>query len=657
MIAIDTETCLIMPGILAPPLVCVTTAQHANGQITRDLFHRDDPDTTSMAVRAFDGPTTFANAPYDLAVFMAYDDQLRMPILEALDRGDVHCVQTRQKLMDLADGRFRFEDDEETGEVKVVRYALADLGEWWGLGGKVHDEWRLRYHELYDVPPEKWPDAATYYAVRDADLTLRVHEKQDAEASGPAQKNLEDEARHVRAHFALHLASARGMRTDPVAVAQLEEWTKRRLAKLLPGLVEAGLARSNGTRDTKEAVRRMIASGYVEPTQTGAELMLGDPERLAKLPDTEEARAFKGEPSRKTFLALARAEGRWVSVSKEACFACGDEVLARYSDYAQARNLLSGSVKDLKSGTLLPIQTRFDPIKETGRTGSSKPNIQNLRRVPGVRECYVPRDGYLFAAADYAAAELHTLAQSCIDLFGSSELANALNGGVDPHCWLGALLLGIDYDDFLRRRAQGDEEVETARHIAKQANFGFPGGCSATTFVGIAHSSGTELDERFAGKLRALWFRAWPEMKQFFDYVGKSTDSRGWHWARLTRSGRLRSRCTFTAACNTYFQGPAADGAKAALWDVTREIWGDEPSPLRGCYLVNFVHDELLLEAPEATAAEAADHLALVMAEAFNQIVPDVPTTAEAVLMRRWSKKAKPIRDNDGRLLPWDVAA
>lgn len=650
MIGIDTETCLIMPGILAPPLVCETAAQRVDGEITRKIFHRGDREQlVAYAFAALAVGTTWANAPYDLAVLMAYDDRLRVPILKAVDAGRVHDVQTRQKLLDLYDGRFRFEEDEETGEIKVVRYALADLGERWGLGGKVHDEWRLRYHELYDEPIARWPDAAVYYAVRDADLTLRVHEKQD-ENRNP---NLDDEARHVGAHLALHLASARGMRTDPIHVAALKIRTQERMAELLPDLVEAGLARPDGTRDTKAAIRRMIGTGHAQPTETGHALILGDEERLAKLPDTDEARAFKEEPCARTFLALAASEGRWISVSKDTCYACGDPVLERYSEFAQQRNLLSGSIKDLEKGTLLPIQSRFDPIKETGRTGSSRPNIQNLRRVPGVRECYVPREGYLFAAADYSSAELHTLAQSCLDLLGKSRLAEVLNEGIDVHAWVGSLIMGVRYDDMVRLLDEGDLEAAHARQLAKVANFGFPGGCSPATFVGIARQQKVEIDDHAAGRLRGVWFSAWPEMEDFFAYVGRSTDDRGWHWARLTRSGRMRARATFTAACNTYFQGPAADGAKLALWAVTREIWGDEPSDLRGSYVVNFVHDEILLESPAEVAAEAADRLALVMAREFNKIVPDVPTTAEPVVMSRWSKKAKSRRGPDGRLETW----
>ena len=44
-------------------------------------------------------------------------------------------------------------------------------------------------------------------------------------------------------------------------------------------------------------------------------------------------------------------------------------------------------------------------------------------------------------------------------------------------------------------------------------------------------------------------------------------------------SGRVRGGCRFTQMCNTLFQGLAADGAKKALWDITRECYLDTASP------------------------------------------------------------------------------
>ena len=48
----------------------------------------------------------------------------------------------------------------------------------------------------------------------------------------------------------------------------------------------------------------------------------------------------------------------------------------------------------LLKGIKTPVQTRFEPLLETGRTSSSAPNIQNIKRLVGMRECFRPRPGY-----------------------------------------------------------------------------------------------------------------------------------------------------------------------------------------------------------------------------------------------------------------------
>ena len=67
----------------------------------------------------------------------------------------------------------------------------------------------------------------------------------------------------------------------------------------------------------------------------------------------------------------------------------------------------------------------------------------------------------------------------------------------------------------------------------------------------------------------------------------------------FTVTGRLRANATFCAARNTLFQGAAADGAVLGLWNVWRG----------GHRIVNFVHDEIVVETPSdsTTSDRAAD--------------------------------------------------
>lgn len=625
--ALDTETFLIVPGMLAPPLVCVSWARGGESGV----LHHSDPAAKKLVEESIGGGrSVFANAPFDLAVFATTWPDLRPLIWEALDEGRVHDVQTREKLLDLARGTFRFEEDED-GKVRAKGYSLAQIAKR-RVGMELEkDLWRMRYHDLWDVPVERWPAGAVDYADTDAVATLRVFEHQEKLA-----KYLGNETAQVRAHWSLHLMSCWGFRTDPARLEELEVMVREELEAITPRLVEEGLVRPDGTRNTKAAVARMVEAMGDEVIITSAGL-----------------RKIQGmEMTPAQVIAQAPTTGKFVSVSADATVQSGDPVLMDYSRYTQLRNILTGSVKDLRGGVVTPIQSRFEVLMETGRTSSSGPNIQNLRRAPGVRECFVPRDGCVLVACDYSAAELHTLAQVCLDLFGFSKLAEALNRGVDVHLWVGAQLLGVDYDSAAELLADGDQETKDARQLAKAANFGFPGGCSPKRFVGIAHAYGREIDLRDAAQLKALWLTTWPEMELYFRHVRESVDGDGWHWVNQVRVERLRARTTYTSACNSYFQGLAADGAKAAAYAVARAQHHEPRSPLYGARSVAFIHDEILMEVEEDRAHAAALELQRIMEEKFNAFVPDCPTQAEPTVMRWWSKKATQVWV-DGELRPW----
>ncbi len=61
----------------------------------------------------------------------------------------------------------------------------------------------------------------------------------------------------------------------------------------------------------------------------------------------------------------------------------------------------------------------------------------------------------------------------------------------------------------------------------------------------------------------------------------------------VTRTGRICARVDYCAARNTLFQGLAADGAKIALYRLVQKFRA-----------VNFIHDEFILEIPQAQPPE-----------------------------------------------------
>jgi DNA polymerase I-like protein with 3'-5' exonuclease and polymerase domains len=66
------------------------------------------------------------------------------------------------------------------------------------------------------------------------------------------------------------------------------------------------------------------------------------------------------------------------------------------------------------------------------------------------------------------------------------------------------------------------------------------------------------------------------------------------------------------------------------------------------------LHDELILEVPEATAHEAVHRQSEVMILGMREVVPDVKVGTEFAIARRWYKGAAAVYGPDGRIQPWE---
>ena len=598
ILAIDTETHLIAPAQLAPRLVCLSYCDGSGAEV---VGREDARSKIERWLTRADAHIVGCNIAFDMGVLCAAFPDLIPGILAAYEADRIGDVALNARLNDIAAGKIR-------GGYKP--YSLASLAERF-LGVKVEkeDTWRLHYAELDGVPLSEWPAEAIEYARKDADVTLALYREVPESP---------DSFRQARAALSIHLASCWGMRTDPVAVARLEKRTKDEIEQHRAALVEAGLLNEKGKRSIKAARARML------------EVMGGE---LYNCELTE-----KGA----------------IKVDRETCEESGDPLLKSYARYTKLQSLTSGAIKDYKEGTTMPIHTTFNPIVYTGRMSSQKPNLQNIRREPGVRECFVPRAGCVYLAADVDRAELHTLAQVCKWKVGYSELGARLNAGEDPHLTMGARLLGISAAEAIERAERKDPEVEKARQAAKVASFGFPGGLGVEKMVDYAKGRKIALTLAEARELHEAWKATWPCIVQYLDWIGACTKTHGHMTVEQCMSGRLRGKTGYTNAANSFFQGLAADAVKACCWEITKRTYNDRTSALYGARLVNVIHDEFLLEVKEEAAPAAGDELAALVVEHYSKWTPDYPISCSPLLMRRWVKAAHMVRDGfTGELKVW----
>lgn len=633
IVAFDLETHLIAPGMKAPKAVCMTSSarpkQLKNPEITTAI------NTFPFSLRLFEGwlDSGFTlvghNVTYDIGVLVAERPALLPKVFQAFDDGRIKCTKIKEQLIRIAKGELKYEIDED-GEVVKTNLSLSALCQQY-LGEHLEKENtpRLKYHELDGKPLDEWPSASVEYAMRDAYVTYRIYEAQQLEWN---RLGLTNELEQNQAAWALHLMGLWGVRTDPVAVKEFAIYIEARANKAREYLKGVGLFRVSGSKKNPKNTQDMKA------TRERVEAWFKVNNQSVPLTKTGQT-----------------------STSKKTLKSTNDKDLRILADGKEDMKLLDTYVPILWRGTELPLCADYNVLVDTGRTSCSAgrkrkgepslgANMQNPPRRSRYRQCFIPRPEHVWCGADYDTVEFRALGQDCLELFGFSEIARAFQNGEDPHLNLAAMLLGISPSEARARYKAGDTEISDHRQLMKIANYGFAGALGAPTFVNYARGFDVEITLEESQRLRKAFLNTWIEMQDYFKFVNRETSS-GTGTLVHPISGRICGQRRYSQYANARFQGRVADGAKAALVDVTRECYTDRNSPLWGARPVLFLHDELILEIPEAQASAAAARQTELMIAAMRRYIPDVPVTCEPALMRRWYKGAKPLYV-DGKLVP-----
>lgn len=630
----DFETFLIVPARQVPRAVCLAL----EGRLLHAKF--DSAACERVLREALLDPDVLligANVAYDLAVAWNEWPALGPLIWAAYDAARVWDIQTAEKLIDLYDGYLPWHPHptDQTKRIKVG-YSLAEIA---GrrFPGTVMDKttWRMRYGTLLDTRIEQWEPGAKQYPLHDVGWTRAIFDLQWADD----EAKLADVGRQTRAGWWMLLMTARGFAVDGPAIEKFDASIRLELESIASKLMPVGLVTPEGKRSKTAAAARLTT-----------------------------VLALRGEAPVMTL------KGQ-VKLRAEQCEDSGDWYLIAYARWTSLTGMLT-KVGTLREAAVagMPIQSRFEVLVASGRTscsggkakkGQTGPNrsafafqLQNMNREPGLRECFVPRPGYLLASLDYGQLELCTWAEVCIYLGFGSKLGELLNAGVDVHSKLGARLFKLEYDWVVANK-KTDKRASTARQGAKPVNFGAPGGMREKGMCAYAKTQyGVIFTLEEARKHLAAWGEEYPESEPYFAHT-RSQVRGGWGRIRQVYSDRMRGGCGFTDGNNTPFQGLAADAAKAAGYDLARAMYTGRDSrgvryhALEGCFNVDFVHDEFIFEAPEDRAHEACVEAKEIMERVAAEWIPHVPPKVEPALMRRLTKEAGPKYAN-GRLVPWE---
>jgi hypothetical protein len=643
VVAFDTESHRIKPGMNCPRPVCLTYSYDGENVVLLDRADGLDWLTTQLL-----NPEiifTGVNLPYDFSVCAAEDPKLLPLIFDAYEKGRVRCMSTRQCLIDIAKGEHKYRHTAD-GHVKTG-YGLDDLV-LYHFGFTVEKEgetpenpawWRLNYGSLDGIPVDEWPAPAKIYASDDARWSYKLWDKVFKEEAFDIPNEVEQNC----AAWALRLSSVWGLRTDAEATALFRKSVKKEYDDAYVKLKKIGIVREDGSRDMK------LIGVIVEDAYKSAGL---------PVPRTPSGKAKTSEE----VLTVVGDDGKPLN-----------EYLALLGATSELRTTLSRYVPMLELGTKVPANPGWVPLLETGRVACREPNVMNPPRnavkvergvdadgkkiyetLGDVRSCFRPRPGKCYVGADYDGAELRSWCQVCISLLGYSTMSEAIKNGDDLHLRLAAVILGITYEEAVQRYNDGDEVVVETRQFSKKPNFSLPGGVGAPRLQAMFKEEGIIISLEQAKRYKQAWIQTWAEGKPYLDLVSAQTRT-GECMVHQISSGRIRyvsGPKVYSETANTYFQALTSDGAKAAMWQIQKECYLEElHSPLYGARLVLFLHDEFILECDEDRADAVATRLREVMISEMKKFLPDVPVDATPICTRKWIKGAKPVR-LDGKLVP-----
>jgi DNA polymerase I-like protein with 3'-5' exonuclease and polymerase domains len=482
VVAFDTETHLIGPGAVAPPLVCGSFAwRSADGAMDSSLMGNHPDDGLEAAIErmllADEALIVTHSGGFDWTVVCAKYPRLLPLVFKALLSGHATDTKWREKLLNLSTTGRLDKVALPDGSSADISYHLADLTLQYTGQDRSHlkegdDIWRLAYAALDGWRAADYPQDAADYAIGDATDTLLVYEAQERRKAEWKMASTATEEFRTAAHFALYLMSAHGVEVDPEETARVRAEVTRRIDEVEGSLVAAGFIepavpmqpyKSQGKR--LDAWAKANFGAVVEPSFDWSPYR----EELEKVgvKFTEAKKSKRNtKPIQEYVAALYKQLGEIPTMTDggekaepqikldgevQEYLAYKDPLMEAYHGRQSLQKIIE-QLDVLESGPV--IYPQYDVLKETGRTssyGNSKTReplypSANIQQVPGprdgldVRRCYRPREGRVFFDVDVTGLELATVAQVTYDLFGTSVHMDRYNAGVDLHGYLGAQL-------------------------------------------------------------------------------------------------------------------------------------------------------------------------------------------------------------------------
>ncbi len=264
---------------------------------------------------------------------------------------------------------------------------------------------------------------------------------------------------------------------------------------------------------------------------------------------------------------------------------------------------------------------------DTGRFTCNNPNLQQIPADSGFRSCFIATPGYKLITADYSQIELRIMAEVSED----PAFLRAFREDRDLHSLTASQMFKV-----------GIAEVDKNRRFqAKSINFGLMYGRGP---VSLANQIGLDIEE--SRRLLDIYFSTYKKVKIWLDQIAREAIRNG-HVRTLGGRKRVFSLPSKNdpdyqklissiqrQGKNTPIQGTSADITKYALIFIKEEFDKRELD----AYLIHTVHDEIVAEAREDQAQEAAKVVEEQMIRAGEKLLKKVPVKVDVRISDCWEK-------------------
>lgn len=320
------------------------------------------------------------------------------------------------------------------------------------------------------------------------------------------------------------------------------------------------------------------------------------------------------------------------------------EFLDNYQRYKECGKLLGtyiDKIPAVKCEKTNAVHTTFNQYgAKTGRFSSSdtvtKINLQNIpSHEKRIRKIFRAREGYKMVGGDFSQIEPRVLSY----ISGDEAMQDAYIHGKDLYAIMGSKVYGVPYEDCREFYPDGTVNAEGKHRRTTMKS----------VLLGIMYERGAKaIGEQFdrgadwAQQLIDDFYKSFPKIQQIRLKVEKMAEEYGYVTTICGRKRRLpdmqipdhddyRYQEAHRQSLNAVIQGSSADIMKLAMIAIYRDSRYKELD----CHMIITVHDELIMEVPEANIKAGAELLTETMKRVGHSLI-NLPMSVDAEISDVW---------------------